>query len=968
MAKSMRSVNEQAKIPRSQRPEKDPIEPEKFQLDFSPAQSFRRVSEHPLIKPAGDILNLQRTLGNKVVGALLGRTCQRPVIQAKLMVNEPGDQYEQEADRIAEHIMRMPVAQPGQQFEAADIPDILTKPLTVNPATAIETSPEFERQLHASRGYGEPLPPVLREDFGGKFGVDFSGVRIHANAVADQLNRSISALAFTAGQDVYFRHGAYNPQSRSGQELLAHELTHVVQQGGTDSLQPVIQRFYLDEQQPLPAENKDLQAKIQTYKNSHNLVAGFNQLTVIQAHLQKLPEGERQALAGFEAEVKKERNLLGQLSLIGSNIQYCLFGSKKDSYRKLSGIADIWSQIPVEDIQGAFALNLVLSLRKQLPQLVNAIYQLAHLEGKTEAWALSVQTSIEAKIQTDIAPAFAAIQMPIALPEAKPAALPEKTGQPDEVIVTEPEKAATQSLADQNDELSDDELAETEASTQNTSLNETSGNAANTDNNAVRVSSPVTPPPSPPVLAEQASSEEHSEAEMTEEKTKAYHAHSKDWYGNGEITGTGVQLIRTLGYNPSMSYSVNAASLLQKGGDFKQGIFWEGKVIEVSPGSSQAAITSERQISLPVPEQTTTPIRSVWPRKYEFNQAGLNRSGDFSALNDQKRDINTSSGVQAEKFSETSAVKPEVLTGRQEVQPAELTSKLNQPVSTPILAKPGNTLKSPEIIKPSNTNKFSTPGAPFGFAFFDGSEQDETPAIETQKTTGLNKNVPPTTTTIPAVKTTPVTPSQPNKPTMASTSAQPALANPPARVLPPGSVTGNHGLTVSPDMIDAIRKDILSSGINSKWADQHEIGVLASNLGIKIIVHYPNGPSSENGSGNDIYELYYNGKDHYDAKITDPASSLGYRKQRIPGDGDCFYNGMVTIASASKNRNFSVIGLRRIVHNNLTDADIADIALPLIEDFKSGLTNPSRLDGIGLRFKMLMRNRQQSGISHYSDT
>ena len=894
MAKSTRTAHEQTKILHSQRPEKDFNHPEKSPNDFSPAQSFRLVSEHPGNTPAEDILKLQRTLGNKAVGALLGQPCQRPIIQAKLMVNAPGDQYEQEADRIAEHIMRMPVAQPGQQFEAANIPDILTKPLTVNLATAIETSPEFEQQLHASRGYGEPLPPVLREDFGGKFGVDFSGVRIHANAAADQLNRAISALAFTAGQDVYFRHGAYNPQSRSGQELLAHELTHVVQQGGTDSRQPMIQRFYLDEQHPLPAENKDLQAKIQTYKNSQNLVAGFNQLTMIQAQLQKLPEAERQALAGFEAEVKKERNLLGQLSLIGSNIQYCLFGSKKDSYRKLSGIADISSQIPVEDIQGAFALNLVLSLRKQLPQLVNAIYQLAHLEGKTEAWALSVQTSIVAKIQTDIAPAFAAIQMPIALPEAKPAALPEKTGQPDEVKVTEPVNAAAQSLANQNDELSDDELAEAEASTQITSLNEKNGNAANTNNDAVRVSSPVTPPPSPPVMAEQASSEEISEAEMSEEKTRRYRTHSKDWDGNGDIIGTGVQLIRAIGFNPSVSYAVKAASLMQKGGDFQHGIFWEGKVLEVAPGTSQAAIASERQILLPFPEQATTPIRSVWPRKYEFSQARLNSSGESPALNDQKSAENISSGTQAEKFSGTSAVKQEVLTRRQEAQPAELTSKLNQPVSTSIFAKPDKVSKTQEIIKPSNTDKLSTPSTPFGFTFFDGSKRNN-PAIETQKTSGLNKNVPPQKTTIPAVKTTPETTTQPDKPTTAPASPQSALANPPPRVLPPGSVTGNHGLTVSPAMITAIRQDIMTRGIDSKWADQHEIGVLASVLGVKIIVHDPNRPSNENGDGNDIYELYYNGKDHYDAKITDPASPQGFRKQRIPGDGDCFYNGIVAI-------------------------------------------------------------------------
>lgn len=63
-------------------------------------------------------------------------------------------------------------------------------------------------------------------------GADFSGVKVHTDAQADQLSRSIQAKAFTTGQDVFFRQGAYEPGSRGGQELIAHELTHVVQQTG----------------------------------------------------------------------------------------------------------------------------------------------------------------------------------------------------------------------------------------------------------------------------------------------------------------------------------------------------------------------------------------------------------------------------------------------------------------------------------------------------------------------------------------------------------------------------------------------------------------------------------------------------------------------------------------------------------------------------------------------------------------
>jgi hypothetical protein len=70
----------------------------------------------------------------------------------------------------------------------------------------------------------------IQAQMGQAFDADFSGVRVHTDAGAHDLNRSLSARAFTTGNDIYFRQGEYNPGSSSGRELLAHELTHVVQQ------------------------------------------------------------------------------------------------------------------------------------------------------------------------------------------------------------------------------------------------------------------------------------------------------------------------------------------------------------------------------------------------------------------------------------------------------------------------------------------------------------------------------------------------------------------------------------------------------------------------------------------------------------------------------------------------------------------------------------------------------------------
>lgn len=79
---------------------------------------------------------------------------------------------------------------------------------------------------------GQPLDAATRGFFSTRFGHDFANVRVHADAEAAASARSVNALAFTVGRDVVFGAGQYAPGTRAGQELLAHELTHVVQQGG----------------------------------------------------------------------------------------------------------------------------------------------------------------------------------------------------------------------------------------------------------------------------------------------------------------------------------------------------------------------------------------------------------------------------------------------------------------------------------------------------------------------------------------------------------------------------------------------------------------------------------------------------------------------------------------------------------------------------------------------------------------
>jgi hypothetical protein len=204
--------------------------------------------QHAIVDPAGaspgDILNLQRDYGNQAVSGL---------IQAKLQVGPVGDQYEQEADRVAEKVMSMPApseaegAAPGggegvvqREIEAEEEELLQAKSLAQRSAkvgSGFEADPEIERRIADSRRSGRPLPDELRTDMEARFGANFVDVRVHADGQAAELNRELNARAFTHGRDIYFKEGEYDPGSSAGQRLLAHELTHVVQQtgGGTRS-------------------------------------------------------------------------------------------------------------------------------------------------------------------------------------------------------------------------------------------------------------------------------------------------------------------------------------------------------------------------------------------------------------------------------------------------------------------------------------------------------------------------------------------------------------------------------------------------------------------------------------------------------------------------------------------------------------------------------------------------------------
>ncbi|NEO46389.1 MAG: DUF4157 domain-containing protein [Moorea sp. SIO4A3] len=174
--------------------------------------------------------NVMRTLESGVTQPERGR--REMGRQPKLTIGKPGDKYEQEADRVARKVVQQINSPQNGTIEGEEKgtpqQEIQRKALTGGTRAPIN----LEGGIKEARGRGKPLEERIRKPMEKAMGVDFSGVRVHTDARADQLNQSIQAKAFTTGQDVFFRQGAYEPGSRRGQELIAHEMTHVVQQNG----------------------------------------------------------------------------------------------------------------------------------------------------------------------------------------------------------------------------------------------------------------------------------------------------------------------------------------------------------------------------------------------------------------------------------------------------------------------------------------------------------------------------------------------------------------------------------------------------------------------------------------------------------------------------------------------------------------------------------------------------------------
>ncbi len=190
---------------------------------------------------------------------LMGNISDLPPIQTKLTIGAPGDRYEQEADTIARKVVSQINSPTAQAKPATKVlqRQPIGRDITVSPFAGMvqgkeaiaggPASQDLESSINRAKGGGQPLDAGLQQSMGQAMGADFSGVRVHTDGTSNQLNQSIQAKAFTTGQDVFFKQGQYNPGSKGGQELIAHELTHVVQQKGGSTVQRELSELTLDQ-------------------------------------------------------------------------------------------------------------------------------------------------------------------------------------------------------------------------------------------------------------------------------------------------------------------------------------------------------------------------------------------------------------------------------------------------------------------------------------------------------------------------------------------------------------------------------------------------------------------------------------------------------------------------------------------------------------------------------------------------
>lgn len=160
-------------------------------------------------------------------------------VQRKLAIGQANDSYEKEADNIANKVISMSTQHNSlaSQISPLNTSSTQRKTTNTNGTKNQMVSSQIERKINTSKGGGSAMDIGTQTEMSQKFGTNFGDVRIHTDQLSIQMNRQLEAKAFTVGNNIYFNQGQYSPDNQQGKHLLAHELTHVVQQQGMQQIQ-----------------------------------------------------------------------------------------------------------------------------------------------------------------------------------------------------------------------------------------------------------------------------------------------------------------------------------------------------------------------------------------------------------------------------------------------------------------------------------------------------------------------------------------------------------------------------------------------------------------------------------------------------------------------------------------------------------------------------------------------------------
>lgn len=219
----------------------------------------------------------------------------RTIVHAKLEMTDPGDHDEQEADAMAEAVVSG--GKISRKISGGG-----------GGSSGIAVSQQMESQLSQLQGGGRPMPQGLLNMMESGFGQDFGHVRIHTDAEAADMSSSISAKAFTLGNDIYFNRGQFNPETTEGQRLVAHELTHVVQGTGKVGRKSDGKRKYVNRQRAFEAELE--------YAFKGKYLLAFNRLVEFY---------------GYKLD-KKTRDIVGKAYFHTMQKNYSTFTSNKSAF------------------------------------------------------------------------------------------------------------------------------------------------------------------------------------------------------------------------------------------------------------------------------------------------------------------------------------------------------------------------------------------------------------------------------------------------------------------------------------------------------------------------------------------------------------------------------------------------------------------------------------------------------------